>query len=418
MRLRCLMVYVLFLMSLTLNAEQSDSLVSHWGGNLNVSPGWAVVLDKYQKKWQKGRHNFSFGGEVTYSSLRSDSDVYAASFGYPTISLGVKYSLNHGVTMHRDNDPDWGLAQMVDYDSYLGNSLALYGSFTRPFFRTQRWQTDYAINIGVGYSPTKYNPVYNVDNEMIGSRWLIFFGAGLHASYRFAPDWGIKAGVDYWHMSNGALNRPNKGANIVGPSIGLVYEPYYKDVVRPDTALSRKAFKRYVYLYFTAGVGGKSLLEDWQKTQFQTKADDPNYRTSTFPHYMAYSFQADVMYRYHRKWASGIGFDVFYGTYASHVKSMDEAKGLSVPHSPWSLGIAFKHQVFYHNLSLAMSAGPYLYREMGENAKKIEKPFYERIGLQYTIPHTGGLSIGGFVKAHFAKADFTEFVVAYPIELY
>lgn len=418
MRRRLLTICLILVSCLTLHAEEADTLARHWGGNLNVSPGWAIVMDKYQKKWQKGRHNFSFGGEVTYSALRSDSDVYAAAFGYPTISLGVKYSLNHGVTMHRSTDPDWGLAEEVDYDSYLGNSLAVYGSFARPFFRNHRWETDYAINIGVGFSPTKYNPVYNVDNEMIGARWLIFFGAGFHASYRVAKDWGLKVGLDYWHLSNGALNRPNKGANILGPSLALVYEPYYKDVVLTDTALSRKAFRRYVYLNFTAGVGGKSLNEDWQKTQFQTRSDDPEYRTSTFPHYMAYSFQADVMYRYHRKWASGIGFDVFYGTYASHVQKMDEAKGLSIPHSPWSLGIAFKHQVFYHNVSMSMSVGPYLYRRMGDNAKRIEKPFYERIGLQYTIPHTGGLSVGGYVKAHLAKADFTEFVVAYPIVLW
>ncbi len=400
------------------HAEQGDTLTRHWGASLNVNPGWAIVMDKYQKKWQKGTRNFSFGGEISYSALRSDSDVFAASYGYPVLSLGMKYSLNHDITMRRTPDPAWGKAQMVDYDSYMGNSFSLYGSFARPLFRNRKWDADYALNIGLGFSPTKYNPTYNVDNEMIGARWLIFFGAALHGSYHFAKDWGLRAGLEYWHLSNGALNRPNKGANILGPTLALVYEPYYKDVSRRDTTHVPKTFKRYVYLNLTAGIGGKSLLEDWQKTQFETASDDPQYRTSTFPHYWAYSFQADLMYRYHRKWASGIGFDVFYGTYASHVRKMDEDAGLNLPHSPWSLGIAFKHQVFYHRLSLAMSAGPYLYRRMGNNANKTEKWFYERIGLQYTIPHLGGLTIGGFVKAHLAKADLTEFIISYPIVLW
>lgn len=113
----------------------------------------------------------------------------------------------------------------------------------------------------------------------------------------------------------------------------------------------------------------------------------------------------------------GIGIDAFYGTYASHIKEMDEAAGATVKHSPFSLGIAGKHEVFWHQFSLSMSLGVYLYRHMGSSAKEMETPYYERIGLHYTFARLGGLQLGMNVKAHKTKADFTEISIGYPVRL-
>jgi len=176
-----------------------------------------------------------------------------------------------------------------------------------------------------------------------------------------------------------------------------------------------KPFERYWYLGFSLGVGAKVPLEDWQLTQFQTPQSSPDYRTDDFKLYAAYSLQMDVMRRYARRWASGVGIDLFYGSYADHVASLDAAQGYTDRHSPWSMGIAAKHEVFYHRLSLALSLGFYLHRQMGHQAKIIEKPYYERIGLKYEIPRLGGLSIGCMVKAHLTKADYTELTLSYPL---
>ncbi len=391
----------------------------HWGVAVGVNPSSAIVMDMYQRKYQQGRGNLSWGVEALYSSVPADSDAYAADYGYPTIGVGVKYSLNHGVTMHRSPDPAWGLAREVDYRSRMGNSLAVYGTFARPLYRRHRWEVDYTFNFGVGYSRTKYDKDDNVDNELIGSRWLIFFGAGLHVAYQVAPAWGVKAGVEYWHLSNGALNRPNKGANFIGPSLALVYRPYYDAVSGSEAQMVaqkvRKPFHRYWLARVTAGVGAKTLNEDWQLTQFQTEPDSPDYRTGRFRLYAAYSLQADVLYRYARRWASGIGADLFYGTYADRVADIDPQFGGDGTASPWSFGIAAKHEVYYHRLRLAMSLGVYLYRSMGANAKEVEQPYYERIGIHYDIPRTRW-AVGVNVKAHRTKADLTEVVVSYQIE--
>ncbi len=397
-------------------AERPDSL-SRWGFSLGVSPGLAIVMDQYQRKWQKEKDNFSIDLAAHHVALPSDSDAFASDYGYPTLTAGVKMSFNHGVTMQRSADPAWGMAEMVDYESHMGNAVAVYGSFNRPFFRNDRWEADYSLAFGVGYSKTIYDCYNNVDNELIGSHWSIFFGAGAHLYYRLASKWALRAGVDYWHMSNGALDRPNKGANFIGPSLALCYYPYAPALYQKGVAKVREPFKPYMFINVGVGIGGRSLFEEWQLTQFQTPAGSPGYRTGHFRIYPTYSVQADFLVRYARRWASGIGADVFYGPYASEVEKIEESKGIDVPHSPWSVGIAAKHQAFYKQLSVSVALGVYLYREMGQSARNMEKPYYERVGVQYSFPSLGGFTVGAFVKAHATKADLTEFIFSYPFLL-
>ena len=205
----------LCLLAITANAVPADTIRHHWGAELSIIPGRVIVMDEWQSKWQKDRQNLSFDLKLIHATLPSDSNDYARDYGFPTLSAGVKWSLNHGVTVHKGEE-FWGKEQNalkeVDYDSRLGNALSFYGQFARPLLRTHRWEIDYALNFGVAWNQHKYNKENNIDNELIGSRWNIFFGAGVHGTWHFSHDWGVRLGIDYYHHSNGALNRPNKGA--------------------------------------------------------------------------------------------------------------------------------------------------------------------------------------------------------------
>ena len=397
--------------------QQEGDSNRHVGASVSLMPARLIVMDSWQKKWQRNKESFSLAAEVNYQATPSDSNAFASDYNYPIFAFGLKFSRND-VTMHRSPEPAWGMAQEVDYDSHMGNITTAYATITRPIYRNHRWMFDYMLGAGIGYGKHKYNDYDNIDNELTGSRFLIYFTGGTHATYRLAEDWGISAGVEFFHHSNGALNRPNKGANFLGPMVALRYMPFYKEVENRATNIVRKPFEKKLYANLTLGIGGKTLNEDWQLTQFHTHPDSARYRTSRFHFYTAYSAQADLMYRYARRWASGMGVDVFYGTYADRVKEIDEQSGNNdVKHSPWSVGLGVKHQVYYQNWSVAMSLGWYLYRQMGVNAKEIEQPYYERIGIHYTFPALRGLTVGFNIKAHRTKADLTEFVVSYPLGL-
>jgi len=360
-------------------------------------------------------------GRTALRSPTQDSGLFDRDYGYPTLAVGVRYCDNSRVRMHRDPSPDWGLAEEVDYDSRLGDTWSIYFRFARPIFRSRRWSAEYSMATGFGYSHLIYNKVDDIDNELIGSHLNIYLDLGLNVAYQLTDDYALRLGLDYYHHSNGALARPNKGANVLGPSVALVWFPGYtrdrqKTAAPRDTATTpTTGVEKGLSANISLNVGGKTLLEDWQRTQFGTPSSDPDYRTDHFTFYTAYALRADLTYRYARRWASGIGLDLFYGSYASHVREMDEADGSDVAHSPWSVGIALKHQAYYRNLSVALSFGWYLHRAMGVSAKLIEQPYYESIGLRYTFPRLAGLQLGAEVFAHRTKADFTAIVLSIPV---
>ena len=411
-----ILLLVCMLLPATMRAADEGDTLRRWGGGIQLHPATAIVMDRYQSKWMDPAPNFSVAAELRHASLPADSNAYDADYGYPVMGIGVKYSRNHRIKMHRQPDESWPYIEEVDYDSQMGNSLAFYGFFSRPFFRNRHWEADYTFNLGVGYSHSKYNLHNSIDNELIGSRWLIYFGAGLHLAYQVDPEWSFRAGVEYWHLSNGAINRPNKGANFVGPSLSVCYTPYYEASL-PHSRRQHIPHKPYLFADITGGVGYRTLYEDWKHTQFELKPDEPGYRTDHFKHYLTYTFQGSLMCRYARRWASGVEADVFYGPYASDVEAYDKRAGRDDKHSPWSLGLGVKHEAYYRRLKLSMSLGWYLYREMGHTAKRSEQPFYERIGVQYLFPCLHGMGVGFSVKAHMTKADYTELVVSCPIRL-
>ncbi len=397
-------------------AIEKDS-IRHWGFTVSVMKSEIIALDKNQRKYLKEKENGSVALELNHINLPSDHDSYAKDFNYPSLSIGLRYTMNNRVRFHRTPDLAWDKIEEVPYDSRLGNTLSLYGTFQRAIHRNRHWETSYSLSGGIGYTNKWYNINNNIDNDFIGTPLLIYFGAGIHQTYRFAREWGVRASLEFVHHSNGALYRPNKGSNCVGPSVGIVYYPYYETFIREHDSFQSAPFKKFLYLDLTAGIGAKTLVEDWQITQFRTPKTDPNYRTGDFKRYATYSLQANLMYRYARRWASGIGIDAFYNTYAPHIEQLERKEGNIIDCKPWSFGIAGKHETFFHNLSVNVALGTYLYRRMGSIDRELGGRIYERIGVNYSFPSLNGLKLGINVKAHTTKADFTELVITYPFRL-
>ncbi|KJJ87758.1 lipid A 3-O-deacylase [Prevotella intermedia ZT] len=397
-------------------AIEKDS-IRHWGFTVNMMKSEIIALDKNQRKYLKEKENVSVALELNHINLPSDHDSYAKDFNYPSLSIGLRYTMNNRVRFHRTPDLAWDKIEEVPYNSRLGNTLSLYGTFQRAIHRNKHWETSYSLSGGIGYTNKWYNKDNNIDNDFIGTPLLIYFGAGIHQTYRFAREWGVRASLEFVHHSNGALYRPNKGSNCVGPSVGIVYYPYYETFIREHDSFQSAPFKKFLYLDLTAGIGAKTLVEDWQITQFRTPKTDPNYRTGDFKRYATYSLQANLMYRYARRWASGIGIDAFYNTYAPHIEQLERKEGNNIDCKPWSFGIAGKHETFFHNLSVNVALGTYLYRKMGSIDRELGGRIYERIGVNYSFPSLNGLKLGINVKAHTTKADFTELVITYPFRL-
>lgn len=402
--------------------------------SLRFAPQKVLALDHYVKTWLKNKQSYSLNVEAgldTYRGALKSTAEYARDYGYPSFTVGLRYNFNHGTTMHRDA-ADWGEKLEVPYTTHLGDFLTLYGRFDRPLFRTKHWTAGYYIGTGAGYAFSHYDNTEHIDNEFIGTHLNIFFTAGIFADWQFAKEYALELGIDYSHHSNGALYRPNKGANYFGPFIGIKHQlgGFERSVASEKSECyensepqkpchhaksSKESWRKHpVFLEFTLSAGAKALNEDWQQTQFRSEPSDPDFRTDQFSVYGAFSLQTDIMYRYARRWATGLGFDVFYGDYASKVARYEGNKKDHI--SPWSMGIAIKHEAYYGRLTAQLGFGCYVYRHMGTLAKAVEQPYYERVGLFYTLCKKTGLAIGFSIKAHKTKADLTEIGITCPIK--
>ena len=414
--MRTAILILLSTLSINVTAEVKDSLsIAKMGIEFRYIPAQTLTLDKEPRIWTKTKDTHSWAAQINVTPTKN---AYAHDYNYPTFSFGLRYHLNHGTTMHRD-DP-WGEAQPVNYTSKLGNFLTLYGTFNRPLYRSKHWQWGYYLGTGIAYTSLKYNQKNDIDNEYIGSHLNIYFNAGLYGQVKIAKEWSVKGGLDFAHHSNGAMARPNKGANYFGPFVGLVYEPQQatSPIIKRNTEATQP-FQKYWFTEFTLGLGGKTLLEEWLQTQFNTPQGQPDYRKEHFTYYGAYSFHTHLLYRYARRWASGVGVGLFYGEYAHRIARMDKENGhTDEKHSPWSASIEARHEVYYGNVSVRLTLGYYLYRHMGYSANHgLEYPYHEQVGVFYSFPKLKGLTLGFSVNAHATKADFTELQLSIPVRL-
>lgn len=366
--------------------------------------GSMLKLDEYIKDFLKTTSEQIYSVKVNYQTLPSDSNRYASDYNYPTFSLGFSIMDNSRVEMYNNDNK-------VEYISRMGLSYALYGSFQRPILRRRKFSISYTFENGIAYETKPYNKYTNIANELTGSSLLLYFGAGIHFYYKPVPNFEIGFGPEFSHLSNSALDRPNKGSN----ALGIGFHARYYPVPPPEhfPQLSEVKYPKGFYYNISAGLGIKTLLDEWLYNRSNRDKDDPEYMSGDYKMYLSYNFSADVMYRYARRFGSGIGIDLFYAPYAERIREIEELREFpSRDYDKWSVGIGPKHEAYYGNISLSISLCYYLYRRMGYLAEiNDEAKIYERIGLRYHFPSLNNLFVGYHVKAHLTKADFMEFCV-------
>ena len=402
-------VIAMLLVAHGLQAEEMQEKRSRL--SYGASAGWVYLLgvDKYARELIKSPHGAVYNVYGAYRALLSDSSRYDMAFGYPTIRGGLMLVDYSRVRLHMDN-------RHTPYDSELGYMVAAYAAFKRDVVRASRFTLAYSFENGLGFCTRPYNPADNVDNEIIGSPLSIYFGFGVQARMRVAPSCEVFVEGEFKHFSNGALDRPNKGANTVGLSAGVRYYPAGDQPKLPVRNKFQRAYGKNFYCDLSVGWAAKSFLDEWFLYYYLLSPEDARYRTADYPIYSALSVSVAPMFRYRLKFASGIGVDYMYVPYAEQLKRINEEKSMpGLLYSPHSLGVSLRHEVFYKHLSLYFSLGYYLFRQMGKvpdeadesryGMTEKETPYYETIGLRFYVPRLEWLYIGYHVKAHLSKAD-------------
>lgn len=393
-----LFIYLLLQPFSSFAQTQEKDWTKRWAIEAKGGWGYMIPCDEYAKELIRTHHSSVYSLQMSHRALMADSCQYDQLFGFPSLSVGLVFADYHRIKLQKENTP---------YVSGTGYMLGAYASFSRDIFRSNRFSFNYTFENGFGWCSRPYDGFNNEDNELIGSPLSIYFGFGLYARYRITPQWELVLGGELKHFSNGAVDRPNKGINTTGISIGA---KYYLQPTEPIRKVTFKTpFDSYFFVDLSAGWDVNSSMGEWLINSYHTTPDSPKYHTKDYKIYSGATVHATAMYRYSRRYASGIGLDYTYFPYTDILKEEDEKLGYhDQTYSKHSVAVVARHEVYYKRLTMYMGLAYYLHRERGGVASVFEKPYYETLGIKYALTRNGNIYIGYHVKAHLLRAEHME----------
>ena len=345
--------------------------------------------------------NFTLAQRTKYS----DNHIVTTRYHYgvvlphhPSIKFLINdqisaFEINYGIIpdINRSwsqlyNRPEIGIGfyhGTLGNDEVLGRVNAVYPYINFKLKEFSSLKIELQTGFGIGHTQKHFDPTENYINVAIGSKLNAFFKLLLNSKYFVTSKWSINGGVGFQHISNGAVNVPNKGLNMLTGNLGIQY--HFKEYKKISAPLKRaERLKNQISIVWSNGVK-------------QTKEIDEN-------KYYTTSLSANYGLGINPKQRIGFGIDFFYDESANRGGSDLNPK--TNFKDRFSQAIILSHDLVIQKFSVITHIGVYTWYET-----KPEKPMYARVGLRYNINRNFLANLS--LKAHLGKADFIEWGIGY-----
>ena len=363
---------------------------------LSVHGGYLIPKGDHNKRVL---HSYGMGyADLRLQRKQTADDADNRSLNFPTLEAGLIYGDYTHIHMQDPQSP---------VPSQIGREIAVYGGIQCDLWQHGPWRAGLNLQNGIAYFTKHFDPNRSPDNHLVGSPLSIYISFSGYIARKINNQWEVALGANFKHISNGTLNRPNLGANTIGPELRVSRAINSQQPTANGQQHDSQTSYKPLYLELSAGISGNTLSD-----QFNT------YHTNHNPLYASAVAMVAPMYRYCQLMASGIEMDYSYATYADHIRFYDELNDHpGYQYSRHVLGIGVRHEFFYRQVSLHAGVGKYVYRHMGHYAATRDGGTYQTIGLRYSFAATGNrLFVGYNVKAHnFSKADCMQMHVGWRI---
>lgn len=400
---RIILLLVSLLVALRL-AAQEVSFSAHG------AEGMLIKKDDSMAELIKSQSSQYYALSVMWRAKGDSVNLEDEIWGRPTIEGGVILGDFSDIKLHRES-LSW--VQDVGYFSGLGRMITPYAAFRRSLIRSRKFDVGYKFENGLGINTRVYNPETNVENDLIGSPVSVFIGLGAYASWHITSNFSLGIDATFRHYSNGKLNQPNVGINTIDAGLKATY------TLEPDTVVRtpykhgwNSGFKKHLYADINASWCPQTLLCDWLIDWHAA----PEKRGTSYKLHSAWEVSAALMWRYSRKFASGIGVDYTYVPYTNDIQESETAYGRPADqhlskHVP---GISLHHEAFYKNMSMHVSMGYFLNRSLGSVIDDNQTPYYETVGLRWYMPFMAKqVYVSYSINACAFKANYFQFSVGY-----
>ena len=287
-------------------------------------------------------------------------------------------------------NPKFGVLATATINSnktVLGDAFGFAGTLTLPkktWGKSNSWSLNNKIALGLGYLTRRFDLLENPKNVAIGTHvnLLIILGTEIRFSQ---PDYFCTFGLDFTHYSNGGTKKPNLGLNI--PSF------------------------RFGFGWMTKKAGFNESLMDFQRNDLEllvtgifSLKNNYEFQNQVFP---AFGLSGHLTKKQGRKYRYVYGLDLsFSEANRQFINSIPNQSVLET----MQIGVYNGWELDVHRVVLSVGMGAYVY-----NPHDPWGWFYHRIGGRIFI--TERLYFLGYVRSHWAKADYFETGLGYKFVL-
>lgn len=378
-----------------------------------------------QNHHKEGNDRFSIKTQLFMGGyLDAPSNIVEIDPNSPTgLNIGIEFpSSRQRPWQQYLNDPTVGLgATYINFgNDVMGEGIAMYPYILLNALRTSHFQVKIKLASGLIAVNGHYKATVNeeIPNKTFGSLLNAYLSGGLNLDFPITRNIAFNAEVGFDHISNGRMQEPNKGANILYGGVGMIA------TLNPGIGeeKSPKKFPALPYRW-SLNVTGAAGAQNADMT------DSRKFLISTF--------HVGGIYNATNWYGVGLGMDVFYnGAIGSETNRglfcrehdysfADKIRvGLSLNNElqfgdvtamvDWGLYLINPSRHFYardHDESGHDFRLPLLYKTKGAGSQ--EACHYIRFGVKYRI--WDNLYLQALAKTHRHIAEYIEFGVGYQI---
>ena len=332
--------------------------------------------------------------EFSYHSGMIMPHVPAIDFMTKDYTSGAALSLLHTTDGSRNwhhlyHFPSLGIGyhhSSLGNNQVYGRAHSLYGFFEAPAVTISPGVALlYRMSAGLSYITRTFDVGQNIYNIAIGSHLNLYYKLSLLTTFRLTENYQLAVGLGLNHFSNGKIQSPNKGLNLISGSAGIRYTLYEPEKKKKSSVLPSLEDKNHFSLIWSHG------WKDYNRFHPEV--------------YYVSSMNLSYERQYARVARYGIGVDAFYNP--SLKKHLKEPSGNRLIHPAlYRVGVHLSHDLIVGDFSLTMQLGHYIYNQVFYITD-----IYNRIGLKYyTNKH---FIVNVSLKSHNANAEFIEFGIGY-----
>ncbi len=388
-------IIIVFVLAFGAKSQNLDNVgISFTGGY-----GWVAPINDFVRGINPDNQKIN---SITNFSLRLTKEVDGSDYWHYLYN-GFYY----GAGLFHGN---------FNYSKQLGNPFAFYGLVGFSFLHTRLFSLKMEMALGFSGIWKGYDNEHRY-NVAVSTPIESYIHADLEGYFSVARHWQINLGASFIHFSNGNMKQPNKGINILTPSLGITYIPQQihhidrKTLQEYQSKERQESFKHHWQSQYNVYVAQKGMYVFYEQPDKNGIMQEDTARGV----YPIAGFQARCLRKFAINHAFGIGLDLSYNSsigkneetyyYPNHYSD----KLSKYQHLTFSTFLSYEYNIY--RLSLMLEPGVYIYRYKDSYLPSM----FERINLRYQFDKGIFVQLG--IRAYdFRKADYIEWGLGYRIK--